>query len=379
MRSLWLLMAVFTLLPAPEVRAESSWPFWDHYAARFVAPEGRVIDRDRNSMTTSEGQSYAMFFSLVAGDMASFEKLRSWTEANLAKGSLSTNLPAWSWGQSNDGSWGVLDRNSAADSDLWISYSLMEAGTLWKRSDYSQAGKALLTHIAKEEVAQLPNIGSVLLPGKQGFKPQSDQWLLNPSYLPLPLLVASDHAAPGGPWKQMASDLPVWLRQASPTGFAMDWVEYTTGKGFSPASDPGNASKPPCGSYDAIRVYLWAGMTAPETPGAERLLEIFAPMAQLVKIRPVLPESIYPNGGVSSTAAPVSFQAALLPLLWSSGDKLTASVQQRNVVAQFDRTTGLLGVEPRYYDQNLALFALGWQEQRFRFAPDGTLRVRWKK
>ena len=27
----------------------------------------------------------------------------------------------------------------------------------------------------------------------------------------------------------------------------------------------------------------------------------------------------------------------------------------------------------------MALFALGWQEQRFRFAPDGTLRVQWKK
>jgi endoglucanase len=114
-------------------------------------------------------------------------------------------------------------------------------------------------------------------------------------------------------------------------------------------------------------------------PGAGKLLEIFAPMAQLVKTRPILPESIYPKGGVSNNAAPASFQAALLPLLWSSGDKLSANVQQRDVVAQFDRETGLLGAEPRYYDQNLALFALGWQEQRFRFAPDGALRVRWKK
>jgi endo-1,4-beta-D-glucanase Y len=373
-----LIVAVF-LLNGPEASAESSWPFWDHYAAHFLTPEGRVVDPDRNSMTTSEGQSYAMFFSLVAGDMASFDRLRSWTETNLAQGSLSKNLPAWSWGKNNNGSWGVLDRNSASDSDLWIAYSLIEAGTLWKRSDYSQTGRALLTLIAKEEVAQLPNIGPVLLPGRQGFTPQPDQWLLNPSYLPLPLLLASDRAAPNGPWKQMATALPSWLLQASPSGFAMDWVEYTAGKGFSPAPAPGIASKPPCGSYDAIRVYLWAGMAAPEMPGAGKLLEIFAPMAQLVKIRQTLPESIYPNGSVSNNAAPVSFQAALLPLLWSSGDKLTANAQQRNVIAQFDHETGLLGVEPHYYDQNLALFALGWQEQRFRFAPDGALRVQWKK
>ena len=379
MRWACLLMLAVVLLSGSGAEAESSWPFWDHYAARFLAPEGRVIDPDRNSMTTSEGQSYAMFFSLVAGDAATFERLRSWTEANLARGSLSRNLPAWSWGKNSNGSWGVLDENSASDSDLWIAYSLVEAGTLWKRSDYTQAVKALLVLIAKEEVAQLPNIGPVLLPGRDGFTPQSGQWLLNPSYLPLPLLIASDHAIPDGPWRQMASALPGWLLQASPSGFAMDWVEYTAGKGFSPASAPGSGSSPPCGSYDAIRVYLWAGMAAPETPGARKLLEIFAPMVQMVKTRPVLPESIYANGGASNNAAPVSFQAALLPLLWSTGDKLTANVQQRNVVAQFDRETGLLGVEPHYYDQNLALFALGWQEQLFRFAPDGALRVRWKK
>jgi endoglucanase len=52
---------------------------------------------------------------------------------------------------------------------------------------------------------------------------------------------------------------------------------------------------------------------------------------------------------------------------------------QQNVVAEISKTTGLLGNPPRYYDQNLALFALGWQEHRFWFAPDGTLRVQWKK
>jgi len=54
-------------------------------------------------------------------------------------------------------------------------------------------------------------------------------------------------------------------------------------------------------------------------------------------------------------------------------------LQLRNLLAQIEPSTGLLGDPPKYYDQNLALFALGWQEQRFRFAPDGTLRVQWKK
>jgi endoglucanase len=69
----------------------------------------------------------------------------------------------------------------------------------------------------------------------------------------------------------------------------------------------------------------------------------------------------------------------MVPFLLSLGDKETAAMQLRNVNALFDPSTRLLGTPSRYYDQNLALFALGWREQRFRFAPDGTLRVQWKK
>ena len=375
-----LVVVMVSLLSGPVAGAESGWPLWNRYAARFISAEGRVIDPDRNSMTTSEGQSYAMFFALVAGDAASFERLRSWTENNLAQGDLSKHLPSWSWGKGDDGAWRVLDENSASDSDLWIAYDLLQAGTVWQKPEYRQTGKALLENIAKEEVAQLPNVGPVLLPGRVELFAKGDRWVLNPSYMPLPLLCAAGHAAPDGPWKQMATALPAWLRRASPSGFAMDWVAYEdeTKSSFSAAADPGDPTRTARGSYDAIRVYLWAGMTAKETPGAAMLLEIFAPMSRLMQSDPSPPETISPDGRVLSNAAPPGFSAAMVPFLTSSGQKMAAAAQLHLVTAEFDRQTGLLGIPPRYYDQNLALFALGWQEQRFRFNPDGTLRVRWK-
>src|SRR5277367_1209663 len=222
----------------------SAWPLWDHYAAHFLSPQGRVIDPARHSMTTSEGQSYAMFFALVAGDRDSFERIQAWTQENLAQGDLARNLPAWSWGRKDDGSWGVLDQNSASDSDLWVAYSLLEAGDLWVKPAYSRTGRALLSLIAKNESAQLPQVGAVLLPGRYGFHSDAGHWVLNPSYMPLPLLLAAMHADPQGPWNSMASALPGWLQEASPSGFAMDWVEYTNGKGFSAVSEPGRASRP---------------------------------------------------------------------------------------------------------------------------------------
>ena len=375
------LLVVMTLsfLSGHAGSTESSWPFWNRYAARFISAEGRVIDPDRNSMTTSEGQSYAMFFALVAGDVAQFEKLRTWTENNLAQGDLSKHLPSWSWGKSNDGSWGVLDENSAADSDLWIAYDLLQAGMLWQKPEYTRTGKAQLGIIGREEVAQLPSVGPVLMPGRVELFAKGGRWIINPSYMPLPLLFASSHAAPDGPWRQMATALPDWLRRASPTGYAMDWVVYDDDKlGFSPSSDPGDPSRSARGSYDAIRVYLWAGMTAKETPGSAKLLEIFAPMARLMRNDPEPPETVSPHGAVLSQSAPPGFSAAILPFLASSGEKVAAAAQLHLVTAELDKQTGLLGIPPRYYDQNLALFGLGWQEQRFRFNPDGTLRVRWK-
>lgn len=375
-----LVVMMLSLLSGPVAGAESGWPLWNRYAARFVSAEGRVIDPDRNSMTTSEGQSYAMFFALVAGDAASFERLRSWTENNLAQGDLSRHLPSWSWGKGDDGSWRVLDENSAADSDLWIAYDLLQAGTIWQKPAYRQAGTALLENIAREEVAQLPNVGPVLMPGRVELFAKGDRWVVNPSYMPLPLLCAASHASPDGPWKQMATALPTWLRRASPSGFAMDWVAYEdeTKSSFSATSNPGDPSQTARGSYDAIRVYMWAGMTAKETPGAATMLAIFAPMARLMRTDPAPPETVSPDGTVVSHAAPPGFSAAMVPFLASSGEKMASAAQLHLVTAEFDRQTGLLGIPPRYYDQNLALFGLGWQEQRFRFNPDGTLRVRWK-
>jgi endoglucanase len=355
----------------------SGWPLWSAYSAHFVSAEGRVIDPDRNSMTTSEGQGYAMFFALVADDAPAFERVRSWTENNLAHGNLGGNLPAWSWGQAGGGAWGVLDENSAADADLWIGYSLVEAGRLWRKPAYTASGQGLLRQIADKEVADLPGAGPVLLPGRAELFSTPGHWVVNASYSPLPVLMGAAAAAPEGPWKKMAVALPGWLQRASPSGFAMDWDRDSEGI-FAASGNPGDLSHPACGSYDAIRVYLWAGITDQQTPGAKEILQIFAPMARLMKATANPPEMISADGGILSRSAPAGFAAALAPFLASSGDAPGAEALLRRVDAQIDPQSGLVGKPPRYYDQNLALFALGWQEQRFRFAPDGELRVRWK-
>ena len=382
-----IVIAALMALMAPLVggcKAEQSWPLWESYTQQFMDGQGRVIDHSTGDRTTSEGQSYAMFFAVVDNDRSHFEKVLHWTEANLAGGDLTSRLPAWSWGEAPDGSWKVLDGNSASDSDLWIAYSLLEAGRLWHDARYEALGKAVANRIAEEEVALVPGIGTTLLAGNHGFHPDASTWIVNPSYLPLSVLTRLAAEMPEGPWLSVIASVGPVLSRGSGSGYAMDWV--VAGSGVRPISSPadlavGNSQLPAVGSYDAIRVYLWLGIADAATPGRSELLSSVPGMAEYMTSRSVPPAKVDSTGRVVESTSPVGFSAAMVPYLTAMGMASQAKAQMERVEAGRDAATGLYGTdhsEPRYYDQNLVLFATGWAEERYRFGSDGALRLKWK-
>lgn len=359
-------LVLLMLLPA-NIFAQD-WPsLWKSYAATFMDNQVRVIDHDAGDRTTSEGQAYGMFFALVANDRTRFAGIVHWTELNLASGDLTSHLPAWSWGKSANNKWGVLDSNSASDADLWMAYALLEAGAAWNDAHYTWLGTALAKRIAAEEVAQIPGFGPVLLPGPKGFRIK-ESYRLNPSYLPLQVLVLLGHELPDGPWQQIAEKVPDILRGSAPSGFACDWVEFRPGKGVVPAS---------VGSYDAIRVYLWAGMLDPPTAHAGEVVKQLSGMAQYLHTNAVPPAKVKADASVIDPKGPVGFSGALVPYLAALGDNNLEKEQMSRLQAEFNSKTGLYGNPARYYDQNLILFALGWKTRQFWFDPQGRLRTQW--
>ena len=351
---------------------------WQAYAARFISQDGRVVDPMRGDLTTSEGQSYALFFALVNNDRARFDALLKWTVSNLAEGDLSTHLPSWSWGKGKDGQWGPLDVNSASDSDLWIAYDLIEAGRLWKNPTYSTVGRRMAALIARKETADLPRLGPVLLPGPVGFKfPRF--WVINPSYSPLFILNRLAAVEPAGPWADIAAQLPTLLGRSARGGFAMDWDCYTPGEGFSPCLADGKKTPPPTGSYDAIRVYLWAGMIPDANPAKARILKALPGMNSYLQHYPAPPEKISADGTAQAPPGPVGFSAALLPYLKGFSNDAAVAQQLVRLKSQLDEKSNLYGNSPTYYDQNLALFGSGWIEKRFQFGSSGELLVRWSR
>lgn len=346
------------------------WPAWNSFRAQFVSEGGRVIDSgSTRSQTFSEGQGYALFFALVANDRAGFEKILRWTEDNLCQGDITAHLPAWLWGKKDDNDWGVIDSNSASDADLWIAYSLGEAGRLWKDRRYQALSSLLGARVLREETADLPGLGLSLLPAPKGFTPAPDRWRLNPSYMPLQLMrwFAQYGREPG--WKPLlASALKITIGSA-PKGFVPDWVIYDARQGFVP--DVGGEEKGQ-GAYNAIRVYLWAGMLHPDTPERKALLQALLPMAHYVRDQGYPPESIDIASGQAARSGPSGFSAALLPFLEAQKDEATLQTQLTRLQARPVRADA-------YYEQALGLFALGWRDGFYRFGADGRLLPRWSR
>jgi endoglucanase len=355
---------------APASRAPSGgvadWPQWAAFVEHFVEPSGRVIDHSTaDKATTSEGQSYAMFFALVANDQANFDRLWRWSLANLAPSGLDKQLPAWRWGQKADGAWGVIDANAAADADLWFAYSLLEAERFWGDTRYGAQARQLLKLVRRDEVVEVSGLGPMLLPGPQGFMLGAEGSRFNASYSVLPLFRRFAASQPEGPWADLALNALRMIEATTPRGVAPDWTLYRPGDGFLPDPVQGDL-----GSYDAIRVYLWAGITPAGDPLRGRLLRSLSGMSTTLKLAGPFPEKFKTTTGEASGQAPPGFHAAVLPFLEALGER-----------GSLGRIEGLLegGLKERaelhwaYYDHVLALFALGHRKRRYHFTPQGQL------
>uniref|UniRef100_S0DEI5 Glycoside hydrolase family 8 protein n=1 Tax=termite gut metagenome TaxID=433724 RepID=S0DEI5_9ZZZZ len=360
MKRIGLSVLALLMLVTLQATAACDWPEWTQFKKDYISEEGRVIDpSDARKITTSEGQSYALFFALAANDREAFASLFNWTQNNLAEGDLKAHLPAWLWGKKGDDDWKVLDSNSASDSDIWIAWSLLEAGRLWNMPQYSETGKALLSRIAKEEVVKVPGLGSMLLPGKVGFADEAG-WRFNPSYLPPQL--AAYFARYGVPWDALQATNLRLLLETAPKGYSPNWVRFDKKKGWQLKQD-----KTLIGSYDAIRVYLWVGMLNDDDPQKARLLKKFAPMAAQTTKAGVVPEKVAIASGKVEGDGPVGFSAALLPFLQNRDAQ---AVQRQRVADHFPG-------KDTYYSYVLTLFGQGWDQHRFRFTARGELLPDW--
>jgi len=374
-RGVSLLALCLLVMPSAHARSCVDWPLWSAFSSRFIQSDGRVLaDESEHRYSTSEGQAYALFFSLIANDRNAFDRILIWTRENLAAADLTARLPAWQWGKKPDGHWGVVDANSASDADTWLAYTLLEAGRLWREPRYTAQGNLMLANIRIRLIRDFPGLGAMLLPAEAGFDLEQGGSRINPSYFPVQLLRAFAKTDPSGPWNEVINNNLKLLEVLGVRGFVPDWAAYVPGKGYM--ADPQHGSK---GSYDAIRVYLWWGMLSKRDPVAAKLKKNLYGMNRLIPRHEIVPPlTVNAQTGVPSGIGPPSFSAALLPYFASMGNKEALRLQRDRLLAQRDANGLLIGNNPRYYDQVLTLFGQGWMEHRFSFSSQGQLAAKWK-
>ncbi|MET0910633.1 MAG: glycosyl hydrolase family 8, partial [Ilumatobacteraceae bacterium] len=147
--------------PAPTVDVPQASPAEEADAAavdfleRYVEADGRV-HRVPEDDTVSEGQAYAMLLAVATDDQPTFDRVWTWTKANLLRrdGTL-----AWQW---VDGA--VVDPNAATDADLDAGRALLLAADRFDRPAYRTDGLAIGEAILEHGVIDT-DAGPVLVAG----------------------------------------------------------------------------------------------------------------------------------------------------------------------------------------------------------------------
>ena len=344
--------------------APCQWVSWEGFCQAFLQQDGRVVDHTGGGHSTSEGQVYALFFALLSADRQRFDCILEWTKNNLAAGDLTGRLMAWKWGKTANGQWTVIDQNAASDADLWLAYTLFQAGRIWQDSRLSSMAHLIADRISNELVVNVKGLGTLLLPGKEGFQFKGDRYKLNPSYLPLFLLRGMESEQPKGPWGALIRSTVEILDKTTPKGLVADWVGASAKKGFF-----NFAGRECVGSYDAIRVYLWMALTSRSDSNRSYLLKKFQGYSGLVTTQGLPPERLDACTGKTENTGPVGFSIAIMPFLQEIG--ATSAIERQNL-----RLAATGGVPKVYYEQALALFSQLWLEQRYEFGVDGRLNIR---
>jgi endoglucanase len=114
-------------------------------------------------------------------------------------------------------------------------------------------------------------------------------------------------------------------------------------------------------------------MTAVNDPSFRPVLEaLHGPLSALRDGQP-MPEKVNTLTGTREGTGNYGFEAALVPYLQAQGETDRAKA----LAAALPTPEQQRAAPPRYYEQVLSLFALGWYEGRYRFAADGQLRPSW--
>jgi len=334
---------------------------WERYKTRFVQSDGRVIDRKANGISTSEGQAYGLLRSVWMRDKATFDRIWQWTQNNLNTPARKDKLFAWKWGQLVDGTWGVMDKNSASDADQLIAWSLLLAADRFGQEVYRVQGAAILPDLWNRNTQDI-NGFRYMLAGD--WRPDTGPLPVNPSYQ-MPFLYKSfARADPEHAWSRLITSSYQLLEQArTQQGLPADWC-YLDSQTGQLTLDQKPDSKFSDFGYEAFRVYwnLAAAHRWEHAPEARALLDQMGWLTTWWKVRQELPAVITWAGVPRESWRSLGMYGAFLPALAVLDPAQAWLLFQKGIAPTYK--DGYWGESDDYYAQNWVWLGLALSSER---------------
>ncbi len=138
----------------------------ERYKARFMMPDGRIIDTANGNVSHTEGQGFAMLPAVANNDRPAFDKLWQWTDNTLRN--KSNGLFYWRYNPVAPDP--IADKNNASDGDTLIVRALLRAQKQWQDKRYAIASDAITAALLKSTVVTFA--GRRDAPGRERVQPQ---------------------------------------------------------------------------------------------------------------------------------------------------------------------------------------------------------------
>jgi endoglucanase len=207
---------------------------------RYVDDDGRVVRRDQDGDTVSEGQAYALTVAAAIVDEETFRSVWEWTRRELRR---DDGLFAWHWA---DGA--VVDDDPAADADLLIAGALSIAAQRFDDPQLAVEARSTSDAVLAHETALIGG-QHVLTAGPWAV----DAGVFNPSYAVVPMMsLLWEHGERG--WESVAASARLAIDRLTRRAphLPPDWATVATDPSGGFRADA--LGRPPRYGWDAVRV-----------------------------------------------------------------------------------------------------------------------------
>lgn len=341
---------------------------WGEYKEEYVE-EGsfRTIDRQRDNITTSEGQSYTMLRAVWQSDRETFDGAWKWTKDTL--GHENDNLFGWLYGKSSSGDYRVLTEqgggNSASDGDSDIALALIFAYARWQDPAYLESAQGILDDLWEKEVITIKGVPYLAANDIEKIS-SGPTAIVNPSYLSPASYHVFAKVDPDHDWNALAdasydvidASLDSMLDATSSAKLPPNWVQIDKVTGEMRAIN--NPTLTTNYGYDAFRTpwrlaldYQWFG-----TPRAKEVLDKMSFLSETWERDGKL-SAEYTHAGVPVTKDEgTAMYAGSIGYFIVSDPALAQEIYEKKLIYLFDPAENGWATPLSYYDSNWAWFGI---------------------